>query len=67
MDERITDLELALTHLQKDYDALSEVVLQNGAKIKALEVAFNRLSERLESLGENSGDRYSAEDKPPHY
>ena len=65
--DRITELELALTHLQKDYESLNEVVLDNGSRLASLESAMQRLTSKLDALSEPSSERRPEDEKPPHY
>lgn len=63
--DRILRLEAAIAHLERNYDALNTVVIEQGRQI-------GRLTKRLEELGETlqsqEGERFPPHNqKPPHY
>lgn len=62
---RLERLEAALAHLERNYDALNSVVIEQGRLV-------GRLQKRLEELGETlqsqEGERFPPHNqKPPHY
>jgi SlyX protein len=64
--ERILEAEMALAHLQHDYDSLNEVVLQQQKTIEQL----SRKIQKLESKVDASSDpevRDAESERPPHY
>lgn len=64
--ERIVEAEMALAHLQHDYDALNEVVLEQQKTIEGL----SRKLQKLESKVDASSDpevRDAEAERPPHY
>jgi len=64
--ERIVDAEIALTHLQQDYESLNEVVLQQQKTIEQLSVQVQRLATKVETNSDPEV-RDAESEKPPHY
>lgn len=64
--ERVTDAEIALTHLQQDYESLNEVVLEQQKRIEQLEAHIQRLETKIESNSDPEVRDAEAE-RPPHY
>ena len=66
--ERVTGLESTLMHLQNDYDALNEVVLENANRLEKMSSMIQQLTARLESVSSNDvAPRKIEDEKPPHY
>ena len=66
--ERVTGLESMLMHLQNDYDALNEVVLENANRLEKMSSMIQQLTARLESVSSNDvAPRKLEDEKPPHY
>ena len=66
--ERVTGLESTLMHLQNDYDALNEVVLENANRLEKMSSMIQLLTARLESVSSNDvAPRKLEDEKPPHY
>ena len=51
-NDRITDLELLLTHLQRDLEQLNSVVLEQQTEIKLLSARVDRLEQHQHSASE---------------
>lgn len=64
--DRIVDAEMALTHLQHDYESLNEVVLEQQKAIEQLSVQIQRLQSKVESNSDPEIRDAEAE-RPPHY
>lgn len=64
--ERIVEAEIALTHLQHDYDALNGVVLEHQKTIEQLSMHLQRLESKLESNSDPE-TRDAESERPPHY
>jgi len=64
--QRIVEAEIALTHLQHDYEALNEVVLQHQKTIETLSAKIQKLEAKIEASSEPEVRDAEAE-KPPHY
>ncbi|WP_164101245.1 SlyX family protein [Candidatus Laterigemmans baculatus] len=68
--DRITHLEVALAHQQRDYETLNLVVTEQANQLDRLRRSVQRLAERLEGLqaaAETATPRTLEDDKPPHY
>jgi uncharacterized coiled-coil protein SlyX len=64
--ERIVDAEVALTHLQHDYETLNEVVLQQQKTIEQLSLQVKRLQTKVET-NTDPEIRDAEAERPPHY
>ena len=66
---RITFLEVALTHQQRDYETLNLVVTEQANQIDRLRRSLQRLTDRLETLqtAAETAPRTLEDEKPPHY
>ena len=63
--ERCERLESHLAHLERQFEELNEVVIEQGRAIKRLTSLHQRLSESVENA---ESDRIRATNpKPPHY
>ena len=68
MDERITNLEMLVMHLQKTVQELDEVIQSQGTRIVNFERDIKRLNLELGLLRESAiEERSPEEEKPPHY
>jgi SlyX protein len=67
MSDRITDLEIQLTHQQHQIEELNDLVYCQQQQIDVLNAEFRQVKEQLQmglaSLGRESGE----EEPPPHY
>lgn len=66
---RLTHLEVALAHQQRDYETLNLVVTEQANQLDRLRRSVQRLTERLEALqtAAEAAPRSLEDDKPPHY
>jgi len=64
--DRIVDTEMALTHLQHDYEALNEVVLEQQKTIEQLSIDIQRLQTKVEANSDPEV-RDAESERPPHY
>lgn len=64
--DRIVDAEMALTHLQQDYESLNEVVLEQQKTIEQLSIEIQRLQTKVESNADPEV-RDAESERPPHY
>lgn len=64
MDERLTDIEIAIANLQKTVDDLNDVVFKQGLLIDKL-TKENRLLATM--IKDNTVKPLSEETPPPHY
>jgi len=63
--DRITELEIALTHQEAAIEELSAVLRDQAARIDLLERRIARLAERLEEA--EAGAAPEADVPPPHW
>lgn len=63
-DERLIDIEMALTEIQKSLDDLNEVVIRQGKQIDQLGKKCQLL---LDVVKNDSVKPLSEETPPPHY
>lgn len=66
-DDRVINVELLLTHLQHDFEQLSQVVFRQQAEIDALKTEVAKLNTRVVTLADNPEVRDPQDEKPPHY
>lgn len=64
---RVTELEILVTHLQRDMHALHDVVLEQQKQIEMLNGTLKRVDHRLGTLEEGESERDPSEERPPHY
>lgn len=67
LTDRVIELELLVTHLQHDLDALNSVILDQQKQLEALHRLISRLDARVTRLGEDDEPRDPAAERPPHY
>ncbi len=65
--DRVTNLEILLTHLQEDFRQLDSAVLDQQQQIDALSKTISRLEVRIDKLSEGPENRDPAGERPPHY
>ena len=66
-DDRLTNVELLLTHLQHDFEQLSQVVFRQQAELDTLRKELTTLDSRIGTLSESPEARDPQAEKPPHY
>ncbi len=64
-DDRITELEIALTHQEATVEELSAVLREQAARIDLLERRIARLAERQDAA--EAGTAPDADVPPPHW
>jgi uncharacterized coiled-coil protein SlyX len=65
-DQRLTEMESAIMHLQHDVDSLSETLLHQQKVIDELNKSVEKLTSTIESMdGEEQRD--PQQERPPHY
>ncbi len=69
MEERVTELEIRLTHLESGLDEITRVLLERDRQIEALQREQQRLQLRLRDMDLTAGGAGSdaPEPPPPHY
>ena len=65
--DRLMSVESLLSHLQHDFDHLSQVVWRQQAELDALQKELAKLDERLPVGGNAAEVRDPLSEKPPHY
>ncbi|MGI9444972.1 MAG: SlyX family protein [Rubripirellula sp.] len=67
-EDRITDLEIELAHVQRLYEQLNEVVTTQSREIDRIERRFQQLQGQFKELKENGSEGIDPlDEKPPHY
>ncbi len=67
-EQRITDLEMELAHVQRLYEQLNEVVTQQARERDQLERRFQQLLGQFKELKEKQAETFDPlDEKPPHY
>jgi SlyX protein len=67
MQERLTELEIKLAHLEDHIEVLNDAVIRQQGLIETLEQKLARLKDRFEAEREAGADGDPADEKPPHY
>lgn len=66
MSDKITDLEIQLTHQQHQLEELNELVYCQQQQLDALIAEFRQVKEQLQ-MGLSSRASEAEEEPPPHY
>ena len=66
-EEKVTNLEMSVAHLQHDLETLEKAVLDNTEKLDKVLAALNRLTEKVSTGSEPPEERNLEDEKPPHY
>ena len=65
---RVTDLESALAHQQREYEQLNQVVIEQANTIQELGRQLALLKTSMQQVQDNSlEERDLVDEKPPHY
>jgi SlyX protein len=64
-DDRLTKLELLLSHLQYDVDKLNDALISQQSQIDELRQTFSKMQSVVEHLPEPPRDL--EQERPPHY
>ncbi len=67
MNDRVTELEMKVAHLEADLNDLNDALIRQDAVLEALDAQIERLQDRLDSAGGLAEDTDPAAEKPPHY
>lgn len=66
--ERITNLESALAHHQREFELLNQVVVAQAAAIEKLERKLHSIESNMQTVESRlSDERDPMDEKPPHY
>ncbi|MFM7973580.1 MAG: SlyX family protein [Pirellula sp.] len=67
-DERLTEVECLLMHLQKTMADLDQVVIEQGKSIAKLQRELRQLASDFKQVRESNSPTRTAQDEiPPHY
>ena len=67
-EERITELEIQLAHVQRLYEQLNEVVTEQSGRIDLVERRCHQLQTQCKELKERQEPGFDPlDEKPPHY
>jgi len=67
MEERITELEIRLTHIEDTLDVLNQTVIEQHRSIDQLQLQLSILEKKLKAAATSSIAHESEETPPPHY
>ena len=67
MDDRVTEIEIKMAHVEDHLNVLNDTIVRQQAHIEKLELALERLRVRLDAAGEAGPEGDPADEKPPHY
>lgn len=67
MDERITELEIRLTHIEDTLDVLNKIVIDQNRLIDQLQLQVSILEKKLKAAATSNIAHESEETPPPHY
>ena len=68
LEQRVAELEMRILHLQRDWSALNEVVVEQARRIDELRLELQTFKERQNYWQEQAGGLDAAEEPPPpHY
>lgn len=65
MDDRLTELEIKLAHLEAAHETLNNVVVEQQRRIASMENQLKLLKQHLQQL--YGSDIDPKQEKPPHY
>jgi len=67
MDNRLTEIEIKLAHVEQSLNELSDVMYRQQGLIEQLERGYDQLRQRIQTDGEGGSGSNPADEKPPHY
>ena len=67
MEDRITELEIRLTHIEDTIDVLNQTVIDQHSRIDQLQLQVELLEKKLEAVAASNIAPESEETPPPHY
>jgi uncharacterized coiled-coil protein SlyX len=67
LERRTAEVEFLMTHLQRDLEALSQVVLEQRTEIERLRTMLNRFEHRIGNLETDPEVRDPGQERPPHW
>lgn len=67
MDERITELEIRLTHIEDTLDVLNQTIIDQHNLIDQLQLQVSILEKKLKAAATSNIANENEETPPPHY
>ena len=67
MDERITELEIRLTHMEDTLDIFNQTIIEQHQLIDQLKLQISILDKKLKAAAESNIASEKDETPPPHY
>jgi len=67
MQDRLTEIEIKIAHMEQSLSDLSDVLYQQQSLLDRLERRFDELKQGIEAATDDRGDNNPADEKPPHY
>ena len=67
MEDRITELESKLAHMQNTVDILDQTIITQQSQIDILMLKISILEKKLKAAGESQVAHEKDETPPPHY
>lgn len=67
MQERLTEVEIRLAHMDQSMTELSDMVYEQQKLIRRLEQACEELRQRIQAPSDGSVSPAGGDEKPPHY
>ena len=66
-ENRLTDIEIKLTHQEDAVEELNKVVCQQQKKIDHLEAICEALIRHVKELSDGAAEQRTTNEPPPHY
>lgn len=67
LDERITELEIRLTHFEDTIDVLNQTIIKQNSEINTLQLQVSLLEKKIKASQSSPVALESEETPPPHY
>ena len=67
MEDRITELEIRLTHIEDTLDVLNQTVIDQHRLIDHLQLQISIMEKKLKAVATSNIAPESEESPPPHY
>ena len=67
MDNRVTELEIRLTHLEDTIETLNQTIIKQHSEIDTLQLQVSILEKKIKSSQSSPVALESEETPPPHY
>ncbi len=67
MDNRVTELEIRLTHLEDTIETLNQTIIKQSDEINFLQLQVSTLEKKIKSAQTSPVAHESEETPPPHY